>query len=68
MKSKTFAIIGFVMLAIAVIFFLVAIMHPMWGFPWSVKITRTIYKIYLTVMGVSFLMAIVLKIIEMIKK
>lgn len=68
MKSKTFAIIGFIMLAIAIIFFLFAIMHPMGGFPWPLKVTRTIYKVYLTIMGISFLMAIVLKIIEVTKK
>ena len=67
MKSKTFAIIGFVMLAIAVIFFLFAINHPELGFPWPLKVTHTIYTVYLTIMGVSFLMAIVLRIIEMIK-
>ena len=68
MKSKTFAIIGFIMLAIAVIFFFFAINHPEFGFPWSLKVTHTIYKVYLTVLGVSFLMAIVLKIIEVTKK
>lgn len=68
MKSKTFAIIGFVMLAVAIIFFFYAINHPTLGFPWPLKVTHTIYKTYLTIMGVSFLTAIVLKIVEITKK
>lgn len=68
MKSKIFVIIGLVMLAIAVIYFFYAINHPTLGFPWPLKVTHTIYKTYLVIMGFSFLMAIVFKIIEVTKK
>ena len=66
-KSKIFAIIGAVMLVIAIVFFFYAVNHPTGGFPWPLKTTRMIYKTYLSVMASAFLIAIVLKIIEIIR-
>ena len=68
MKPKVFAIIGSVMLAVAAVFFFYAINHPEKNFPWSLTVTHTIYGVYLSVMGIAFLIAIVLKIIKTIKK
>lgn len=68
MKAKPFAIIGTVMLIVAIIFFFYAILHPEGNFPWSYETTWIIYKTYLTVMTSCLLIAVVIKIIKAITK
>ena len=68
MKAKPFAIIGTVMLVIAIVFFFYAINHPEGNFPWSYETTWIIYKTYLSVMALNFLTAIIIKIIKAITK
>lgn len=66
-KSKIFAIIGAVMLVIAIVYFFYAVNHPTLNLPWSLKTIWMIYKTYLSVMASAFLIAIVLKVVEIIK-
>ena len=67
-SPQIFAIIGLLMFAFAVDFFYYAINHPEKNFPWSNEVTHIIYITYLAVMGLSFLSAIVLKIVHVLKK
>ena len=46
MKKKTSIIIGTILLLIAVIFVGVAISHPEFSFPWSLRITYMLYGLY----------------------
>lgn len=47
--------LAMVMLVIAIIFFAFAITHPMLSFPWSNKITYTIYAVYTLIMIILFI-------------
>jgi hypothetical protein len=68
MKPKTFLIIGIAMFVFMFAFLFYAVNHPEQHFPWSSKVTYAIYKTYIAVMGLSFLLAIVLKLIGVLKK
>ena len=46
MKKKTSIVIGIILLLIAVIFVGVAISHPEFSFPWSLRITYMLYGLY----------------------
>lgn len=50
MKKKTSRIVGVIMLAVAIAFFVFALGHPEAGFPWSNTVTYIIYAVYLVVM------------------
>ena len=67
MKSKVFLIIGLSMFAFMTLFLLYAANHPTGSFPWPLTTTYQIYKIYIGVMVLSFLSAIVLKVINVLK-
>ena len=47
MKNKKYLKIGLVMILIAILFVFYALNHPESSFPWSNKITYTIYVAYL---------------------
>lgn len=56
MMNKTISrMLAMVMLVIAIIFFAFAITHPMLSFPWSNKITYTIYAVYTLIMIILFI-------------
>ena len=46
MKKKTSIVIGVILLLIAVIFVGVAVSHPEFSFPWSLRITYMLYGLY----------------------
>lgn len=46
MKKKTSIILGSILLLIAVIFVGVAVSHPEFSFPWSLRITYMFYGLY----------------------
>lgn len=49
MAKKTSRIVGIIMLAVAIAFFVFALSHPEAGFPWSNTVTYVIYAVYLIV-------------------
>lgn len=55
MNKKTSRIIAAVMLATAVVFLIFAFTHPEGSFPWSNKVTYTLYGIYVAVMVILFI-------------
>lgn len=69
-KAAIFAIIGFLMFAFAAYYLTYALFHPTADIPFSLSYftMRIIYITYLAVMGLSFLSAIVLKIVHVLKK
>ena len=52
MTKKTSRIVGIIMLAVAIAFFLFALWHPEAGFPWSNTVTYIIYAAYLIVVAI----------------
>lgn len=55
MTKKTSRIVGAILLAGAIVFFLYALNHPEASFPWSNTITYTLYGAYLVVTAVLLL-------------
>lgn len=53
--------IGFLMLALAIIFVGFALNHPEKSFPWSNTITYIIYGVYIIVMLLMFILPIIRK-------
>lgn len=70
MKPKIFLIIGLVMFLIMVVFLFYAANHPEVGTPFSLSlgVTHMIYKLYVVIMALSFVVAIVLKVMNKVKK
>lgn len=52
MTKKTSRIVGIIMLAVAIAFFVFALGHPKAGFPWSNIVTYVIYAVYLIVAAI----------------
>lgn len=61
-KSMKLVIVGCIMFIVAVVFFIYALNHPEFNFPWSNTITYTGYLIYLAIMAGCFISGAVLKI------
>lgn len=47
MSKKVSKIVGRIMLAAAVVFVAVALVHPEMSFPWSNTVTYSLYAVYL---------------------
>ena len=58
---KKLKYIGFLMLALAIIFVGFALNHPEKSFPWSNTITYIIYGVYIIVMLLMFILPIIRK-------
>ena len=57
-KSKMFLLVRAGMLIAAIVFVCHALTHPEASFPWDLKITFLIYKAYLVVIALMFLLAL----------
>jgi hypothetical protein len=68
MKPKIFFIIGIAMFVFMIAFLFYAANHPTGSFPWSSDITYLIYKVYIGIMVLSFILAIALKLVNIYKK
>lgn len=67
-EPTLFLTIGTSMLVVMINFLLFILYHQEIDFPWPIKITFFIYKNYLGIMAVSFILAIVLKVKNVFKK
>lgn len=54
MKTKILKYISIFMMIVAVIFVVIAFIHPEFAWPWSNTITYIIYGMYLFIMSVTF--------------
>lgn len=59
--AKVFLIIGFVLVAAAIIFIAIAFRHPEMSFSWSNTATNAVYVIYFIVTVLMFLIYALLK-------
>lgn len=55
MSKKVSRITAIIMLVVAAIFVCYALQHPTGSWPWSNKITFTIYRVYIAVMIILFI-------------
>ena len=61
MRSKTWLIIGYLLIAVAFCFLIFAMMHPVMAFSWPVTVTRVVYLLYMVATIFSFVMFCVSK-------
>lgn len=67
-EPTLFLVSGLSMFVVMVNYSLYAVNHPTLGFPWSSDITVFIYKMFVGIMALSFMLAIWFKVIYVLKK